>query len=155
MRKKKIKTLARNKRAKHDYHIEEYFEAGLVLEGNEVKSIKDQKVSINESFCQIRNGEAFIVNMHVTPYEYGQGGFSKQDPTRTRKLLLNKKELKKINGKITEKGYSFIPFELKEVKGLIKLDVAIGKGKKLYDKREDLKLKDDKRRIERSLRNMY
>lgn len=95
------------------------------------------------------------MNMHVTPYEYGNGGFSKQDPTRTRKLLLNKKELRKIYGKINEKGYAFIPVELKEVKGLIKLDVAIGKGKKLFDKREDLKAKDDKRRIERTLKDLY
>lgn len=151
----KIKTLAKNKRAKHDYHIEEYFEAGIVLEGNEVKSIKDIKVSINEAFCQIRNGEAYIVNMHVTPYEYGQGGFSKQDPTRLRKLLLHKKELRKIYGKINEKGYAFIPIEVKEKNGLIKVDVAIGKGKKLFDKRNDLKEKDDKRRIERTLKDMY
>lgn len=148
------KTLAKNRRAKHDYHIEEYFEAGIVLEGNEVKSIKQTRVSIKESFCQVRNNEVFIVGMHVTPYEYGNN-FSKLDPTRTRKLLLNKVEIRKINSKITEKGYALIPLEVKEVNGLIKVDIGIGKGKKLYDKRQDLKEKDDRRNIERVLKERY
>lgn len=148
------KTLAKNRRAKHDYHIEDYFEAGIVLEGNEVKSIKQTRVSIKESFCQVRNNEVFIVGMHVTPYEYGNN-FSKLDPTRTRKLLLNKIEIRKINQKITEKGYALIPLEVKEVKGLIKVDIGLGKGKKLYDKRQDLKEKDDRRNIERVLKERY
>lgn len=148
------KTLAKNRRAKHDYHIEEYFEAGIVLEGNEVKSIKQTRVSIKESFCQVRNNEVFIVGMHVTPYEYGNN-FSKLDQTRTRKLLLNKVEIRKINSKITEKGYALIPLEVKEVNGLIKVDIGIGKGKKLYDKRQDLKEKDDRRNIERVLKERY
>ena len=148
------KTLAKNKRAKHDYHIEDYFEAGIVLEGNEVKSIKQTKVSIKESFCQVRNNEVFIVGMHVAKYEYGNN-FSKLDTTRTRKLLLNKVEIRKINQKITEKGYALIPLEVKEVRGLIKVDIGIGKGKKLYDKRQDLKEKDDRRSIERVLKERY
>ena len=148
------KVLARNKKAKHDYHIEEYFEAGIVLEGNEVKSIKQTRVSIKESFCQVRNNEVFIVGMHVTPYEYSNN-FSKLDPTRTRKLLLNKVEIRKINSKITEKGYALIPLEVKEVKGLIKIDIGLGKGKKLYDKRQDLKEKDDRRNIARVLKERY
>lgn len=148
------KTLAKNRRAKHDYHIEDYFEAGIVLEGNEVKSIKQTRVSIKESFCQVRNNEVFIVGMHVTPYEYSNN-FSKLDPIRTRKLLLNKIEIRKINQKITEKGYALIPLEVKEVKGLIKVDIGLGKGKKLYDKRQDLKEKDDRRNIERVLKERY
>ncbi len=148
------KTLAKNRRAKHDYFIEEYFEAGIVLEGNEVKSIKQTRVSIKESFCQVRNNEVFIVGMHVTPYEYGNN-FSKLDPTRTRKLLLNKVEIRKINQKINEKGYALIPLEVKEVRGLIKVDIGLAKGKKLYDKRQDLKEKDDKRNIERVLKERY
>lgn len=148
------KTLAKNRRAKHDYFIEEYFEAGIVLEGNEVKSIKQTRVSIKESFCQVRNNEVFIVGMHVTPYEYGNN-FSKLDPTRTRKLLLNKVEIRKINHKINEKGYALIPLEVKEVRGLIKVDIGLAKGKKLYDKRQDLKEKDDKRNIERVLKERY
>lgn len=149
-----MKVIAKNKKAKHDYSFEDYFEAGIVLEGNEVKSIKDGKVSIKESFCQVRNNEVFIIGMHVTPYEFG-GGFSKQDPIRTRKLLLNKNEIKKINSKVVEKGYALVPLEVKEVRGLVKLDIGIGKGKKLYDKRQDLKEKDDKRRIDRTLKNLY
>ncbi|MDO4605422.1 MAG: SsrA-binding protein SmpB [Helcococcus sp.] len=148
------KTLAKNRRAKHDYFLEEYFEAGIVLEGNEVKSIKQTRVSIKESFCQVRNNEVFIVGMHVTPYEYGNN-FSKLDPTRTRKLLLNKVEIRKINQKINEKGYALIPLEVKEVRGLIKVDIGLAKGKKLYDKRQDLKEKDDKRNIERVLKERY
>lgn len=148
------KTLAKNKRAKHDYSIEEYYEAGIVLEGNEVKSVKQTKVSIKESFCQVRNNEVFIVGMHITPYEYGNG-FAKQEPTRTRKLLLNKREIRKINSKIKERGYTLIPLEVKEVRGLIKVDIGLGKGKKLYDKRNDLKEKDDRRKIERALKERY
>ena len=148
------KTLAKNRRAKHDYFIEEYFEAGIVLEGNEVKSIKQTRVSIKESFCQVRNNEVFIVGMHVTPYEYGNN-FSKLDPIRTRKLLLNKVEIRKINQKINEKGYALIPLEVKEVRGIIKVDIGLAKGKKLYDKRQDLKEKDDKRNIERVLKERY
>lgn len=155
MRKKTINTLARNKKAKHDYHIEEFYEAGIVLHGNEVKSIKLGKVSIKESYCQIKNGEAFIIGMHVNPYEPGQNAFNKLDPTRTRKLLLNKKELRKISSKVEEKGYAFFPLEIKEKNGLVKIDLGIGKGKKLFDKRQDLKEKDDKRKIERALKDSY
>lgn len=146
------KVLATNKRARHDYSLEDFYEAGIVLEGNEVKSIKSGKVSIKESFCQIRNGEVFINNMHVTPYEYGNS-FSKQDPTRIRKLLLNKSEINKISSKVVEKGYTLIPIEVKNLKGRIKIDIAIGKGKKIYDKRESLKERDDKRKIERAIRD--
>lgn len=147
-----IKTLAKNKKAKHDYFIEEYFESGLVLQGNEVKSIKEGKVSIKEAYCQVKNGEVFIVGMHVTPYSQSNN-FIKLDPTRTRKLLLNKKEIRKLEGRVQEKGYALLPLEIKDKNGLIKLDIGLGKGKKLYDKRQDLKLKDDKRRVERALKD--
>lgn len=148
------KILARNKRAKHDYFMEEYFEAGLVLEGNEVKSIKAGKVSIKEAYCQIRNGEAFIIGMHVTPYTQANN-FINLDPIRTRKLLLNKKEIKKIGSKTVEKGWALLPLEIKEKNGLIKIDIGLGKGKKLYDKRKDLKEKDAKRSIERTMKERY
>lgn len=147
-------SIAKNKKAKHDYNIEEYYEAGLVLEGNEVKSIKEGKVSIKEAYCQVKNGQVYIVGMHVTPYVL-DNNFIQIDPTRTRKLLLNKKEIKKIEIKFVEKGYALLPLEIKEVRGLVKLDIGLGKGKNLYDKRQTLKEKDDKRNIERSLKERY
>lgn len=148
------KSIAKNKRAKHDYHIEEYFECGIVLEGNEVKSIKSGKVSIKEAYCQVKNGEVFVIGMHVTPY-FANNNFITIDPTRTRKLLLNKKEIRKIGSKVVEKGYALLPLEIKEVNGLVKIDIGLGKGKNLYDKRQDLKAKDDKRHIERTLKERY
>lgn len=124
------------------------------MEGNEVKSIKNGKVSIKEAYCQIKNGEIFIIGMHITPY-FAQNNFIQIDPTRTRKLLLHKKEIKKIQTKVTEKGYALLPVEVKEVSGLIKIDICIGKGKNIYDKRQTLKEKDDKRRVERALKERY
>lgn len=149
-----MRIIERNKKAKHDYAFEEYYQAGISLQGNEVKSIKKSKVSIKESFCQVKKSEIYIIGMHVSPYEYANN-FDKIDPIRTRKLLLNKKEIRKIQSKIEQKGYSLIPLEVKEVSGLIKIIIGIGKGKKLYDKRNDLKAKDDKRNIERVLKERY
>lgn len=146
-----MKLLANNKKAYHDYFIEEKYEAGLSLVGSEVKSIKQGKVSIKEAFISDKNGEMFVYGMHVTPYSeaYDQ----KIDPTRTRKLLLHKKEINSLIGKKTIDGYTLVPLRVYDKDGLIKIEIALVKGKKLYDKRESIKRKDDKRRIERALKN--
>ena len=146
-----MKLLANNKKAYHDFFIEEKYEAGLSLVGSEVKSIKQGKVSIKEAFISDRNGEMFVYGMHVTPYSeaYDQ----KIDPTRTRKLLLHKKEINSLIGKKNIDGYTLVPLRVYDKDGLIKIEIALAKGKKLYDKRESIKRKHDKRRIERALKN--
>lgn len=146
----KMKLLANNKKAFHDYFIEEKYEAGIALKGSEVKSIKAGKVSIKEAFISDRKGEMYIYGMHVTPYKEG---YDKLDPTRTRKLLLHKKEINKLIGSKTADGYTLVPLRVYENKGLVKVEIALAKGKKQYDKRESIKRKDDKRRIERALKN--
>ncbi len=146
----KMKLLANNKKAFHDYFIEEKYEAGLALKGSEVKSIKAGKVSIKEAFISDRKGEMFVYGMHVTPYKEG---YDKIDPTRTRKLLLHKKEIEKLVGKKTADGYTLVPLKVYENNGLVKIEIALAKGKKIYDKRESIKRKDDKRRMERALKN--
>lgn len=146
-----MKLLANNKKAYHDYFIEEKYEAGLSLLGSEVKSIKKGKVSIKESFISDRNGEMFIYGMHVTPYE--QAYDKDIDPTRTRRLLLHKKEINKLIGVKTQAGYTIVPLRVYERDGLVKLELALAKGKKQYDKRESIKVKEDKRKIDRALKN--
>lgn len=146
-----MKLLANNKKAFHDYFIEEKYEAGLSLLGSEVKSIKKGKVSIKESFISDRNGEMFIYGMHVTPYE--QAYEKDIDPTRTRRLLLHKKEINKLIGQKTQSGYTIVPLKIYERDGLVKLELALAKGKKQFDKRESIKAKDDKRKIDRALKN--
>ena len=145
-----MKLLANNKKAFHDYLIEEKYEAGLELKGSEVKSIKAGKVSIKEAFISDKKGEMFVYGMHVTPY---MEGFDKIDSTRTRKLLLHKKEINKLVGKKTVDGYTLVPLKVYENNGLVKIEIALAKGKKMYDKRESIKRKDDKRRMERALKN--
>lgn len=146
-----MKLLANNKKAYHDYFIEEKYEAGLSLLGSEVKSIKKGKVSIKESFISDRKGEMFIYGMHVTPYS--QAYDKDIDPTRTRKLILHKKEINKLIGKKTQAGYTVVPLKIYERDGLVKLELALAKGKKQYDKRESIKAKDDKRKMDRALKN--
>lgn len=146
-----MKLLANNKNAYHDYFIEEKYEAGLSLLGSEVKSIKKGKVSIKESFISDRNGEMFIYGMHVTPYE--QAYEKDIDPTRTRRLLLHKKEINKLIGQKTQAGFTIVPLKIYERDGLVKLELALAKGKKQFDKRESIKAKDDKRKIDRALKN--
>lgn len=146
-----MKLLANNKKAYHDYFIEEKYEAGLSLLGSEVKSIKKGKVSIKESFISDRKGEMFIYGMHVTPYS--QAYDKDIDPTRTRRLLLHKKEINKLIGKKTQSGYTVVPLKIYERDGLVKLELALAKGKKQYDKRESIKAKDDKRKMDRALKN--
>lgn len=146
-----MKLLANNKKAYHDYFIEEKYEAGLSLLGSEVKSIKKGKVSIKESFISDRNGEMFIYGMHVTPYE--QAYEKDIDPTRTRRLILHKKEINKLIGQKTQAGFTIVPLKIYERDGLVKLELALAKGKKQFDKRESIKAKDDKRKIDRALKN--
>lgn len=146
-----MKLLANNKKAYHDYFIEEKYEAGLSLLGSEVKSIKKGKVSIKESFISDRKGEMFIYGMHVTPYS--QAYDKDIDPTRTRRLLLHKKEINKLIGKKTQAGYTVVPLKIYERDGLVKLELSLAKGKKQYDKRETIKAKDDKRKMDRALKN--
>ena len=146
-----MKQLANNKKAFHDYFIEKKYEAGIELKGDEVKSIKQGKVSIKESFIGDKNGEIYIYGMHVTPFREAYD--KKIDPTRTRKLLLHKKEISTLIGKKSQAGFTIVPLSIYEKNGLVKIEIALAKGKKLYDKRESLKRKDDKRRIERALKN--
>ena len=139
--------VAKNKKAYHEYFIEDKYEAGLVLVGTEVKSIRQGKVNLKDSYVSIKNGEAFVYNMHISPYE--KGNIYNVDPLRPRKLLLNKRELRKLIGLTTLKGYSLIPLSLYLKNGLVKMELSVAKGKKTYDKRQDIAKKDAERRIQR------
>lgn len=142
------KYLAKNRKARYEYFVEEAFEAGIVLVGTEVKSIRQGKVNIKESYADIKNGEVFLYSMNISPYE--KGNIYNVDPLRVRKLLLNKKEIRKLIGLTKEKGYTLVPLSLYLKNGLVKLELAVGKGKKNYDKRHVLAEKDAKRRMERT-----
>jgi SsrA-binding protein len=145
-----IKIIATNKKAYHDYFIEKTYECGIVLTGTEIKSIRRGKVQLRDSYGRIRNGEAFVWNMHIAPYE--EGNIFNHEPTRTRKLLLHKKEITQLIEASTTQGYTLIPTRLYLKNGRAKLELAIAKGKKNYDKREVEKQKDAKRQIERAFR---
>ena len=146
---KEKKVVAKNKKARHDYFIEDTYEAGLVLTGTEIKSIRQGKVSIKESYARIRNGEAFIHGMNISPYE--QGNIFNVDPLRTRKLLMHKKEIDKLAGSIKTKGLTLVPLSLYiNENGKAKMELAAAKGKQLYDKRHDIAKKDADRRMERA-----
>lgn len=134
------KIIATNPVAKHNYTILDTLEAGIVLSGTEIKSIRSNHVNLKDSYATISNGEAFIYSMHISPYE--QGNIFNKDPLRTRKLLLNKREIYKLTGMIQKQGYTLVPISLYFRGSIVKLELGIGKGKKLYDKREDLKKKD-------------
>ena len=142
-----IRVMARNKKARFDYFIEATYEAGLVLTGTEVKSIRQGKVNLRDSYAQIENGEVFVTGMHISPYE--QGNIYNRDPLRKRKLLLNRSEIRKLIGLTTQKGYSLIPLSIYIKDGLVKLELAIAIGKKQYDKRESMAKKDAERRMQR------
>ena len=148
-----IKTIANNKKARHDYFIENIIEAGISLAGTEVKSIRQGKVSIKESYCSIKNGEVFILGMNITPYDHGN--IYNLEPTRERKLLLNKREINKLIGQTKEKGYSLIPLNVHIKNGWIKLDIALARGKKNYDKRDSMLEKEHERNIQYALKNKY
>lgn len=144
------KVLVQNKKASHDYFIEDTYEAGLVLTGTEIKSIRNGRANLKDSFCRIQNGEAFLLNMHISPFE--QGNRHNVDPTRTRKLLLHKTQIMKLYGQVKEQGMALVPLKLYVKNGFCKVLVGLAKGKKNYDKRQDIAKKDAQREMQRALR---
>lgn len=145
------KVVAQNKKAFHDYFIEETYEAGIVLQGTEIKAIRAARLNLKDSYARIHNGEMFIYSMHISPYE--QGNRYNHDPLRTRKLLLHKKQINTLIGETKEAGYALIPLKVYLKNGFAKVLIGLAKGKKKYDKREDLKQKDANREIQRALRD--
>ena len=146
------KIIAKNPVAKHNYTIEHTLEAGIVLSGTEIKSIRNGKVNLKDSYATIKNGEAFIFSMHISPYEHGN--IFNKDPLRDRKLLLTKREINKLIGQIKTQGYTLIPICLYFKGNKVKLELGIGKGKKLYDKRQDMAKKEAQMKIQRALKEM-
>lgn len=145
------KVVAQNKKANHDYFIDETIEAGIVLQGTEIKSVRNGKVQLKDAFVRIRNNEAWISNMHISPYE--QGNRFNHEPLRSRKLLLHKKQINELIGLSKQDGYSIIPVKMYMKDGFAKVLIGMGKGKKNYDKRDDLKKKEAKRDIERAFKS--
>jgi len=150
-----IKLVAQNKKAHFEYFLEELFEAGLSLSGTEVKSLRQGKCSLKESFVRIEKGEAFLYNMHISPYE--QGNIFNKDPLRTRKMLLHKSEIRRLIGKVKTDGYTIVPVKIYFKGNYAKVQIALAKGKKLYDKRQDIAKKDQRREAEKSfkIQKMY
>ncbi len=150
MGKDNFKLIANNKKAYHDYFIDEKYETGIELYGTEVKSIRMGKCSIKEAFVRIQNGEVYIYGMHVNPYE--KGNIFNKDPLRARKLLMHKAEIHKLGGKIAEKGFTLVPLQVYFKGSLVKVEIGLARGKKLYDKREDNAKKDQRRELEREFK---
>jgi SsrA-binding protein len=142
-----------NRKARHDYHVEETYEAGIVLKGTEVKSLRDGKASLNESFAYLQDGEVWLRDMYIKPYTHGS--YTNHEERRPRKLLLNKKEIRELDKAITQKGYTLIPLKLYFKQGYAKLLLGIARGKKQYDKREDIKEKDMRRELDRKVKGSY
>lgn len=155
MSKNSTKLIANNKKAFHDYFIEDKYEAGIVLHGTEVKSLRMGKCSIKEAFVRVEKGEVFIYNMHISPYE--KGNIFNKDPLRVKKLMLHNYEINKIAGKMAEKGYTLVPLQVYFKGSLVKVEIALAKGKKLYDKRQDIAKKDQRREAEKEfkVKNLY
>lgn len=147
MKDEDIKLVANNKKARHDYYIEKIYEAGLVLKGTEVKSIRQGRVNLKESYVIVKDGEVFVFGMHISPYK--EGNIFNEDPLRTRKLLLNKNEIRKISQDVKLAGSTVVPLRLYFKNGRAKLEIALAKGKKLYDKRESQRERDIKRSLDR------
>lgn len=145
-----MKIVAQNRKAYHDYFVEDTLEAGIVLLGTEVKSIRDGKVNLKDSYVLIKDAEAFLLNCHISPYSHGN--ISNHDPLRTRKLLIHKNQIIKLKGKLIQKGYSLIPLKIYFKGAFAKVEIGLAKGKKLYEKREKIKEKEVKRDIERAVR---
>ena len=147
--------IANNKKAYHDYFIEEKYEAGISLAGTEVKSLRTGKCSLKESFIRVENGELFIYGMHISPYE--KGNIFNKDPLRVRKLLLHRHEINRIAGQMTQKGYTIVPLQVYFKGSLVKVEIALARGKKLYDKRQDIAKKDMRREAEKDfkVKNLY
>lgn len=152
---KGIKLIANNKKAFHDYFIEDTYEAGIALAGTEVKSLRMGKCSIKEAFVRIENGEVIIYGMHISPYE--KGNIFNKDPLRPRKLLMHKYEINKLMGKIKEKGMTLVPLKVYFKGSLVKVEIGLARGKKLYDKRQDIAKKDQRREAEKEfkVKNLY
>lgn len=146
-----IKVIAKNRKARFNFEIIETYEAGIELKGTEVKSVRMSKINISEGYASIDNGEVFLKQVHISPYE--QGNIFNVDPLRVRKLLLHKSEINKLIGETTQKGYTLVPLMVYLKRGKVKIELGLAKGKKLYDKRESLAKKDIQRRIERELKN--
>jgi len=144
-----VKVAAENRKARHDYFIDEKYEAGIALTGTEVKSIRAGRASLRDSYAEVLDGEAFLNNMHISPYE--KGSCFNHDPKRRRRLLLHKREIKRLLGMTTQKGYTLIPLRLYFKKGKVKVEIGLARGKKLYDKRRDLARRDAQREIARAL----
>lgn len=155
MGKESIKLVANNKKAYHDYFIDEKYEAGIELFGTEVKSIRMGKCSVKEAFVKVDRGEVYVCGMHISPYE--KGNIFNKDPLRVRRLLLHKYEIMKLNGKIAEKGYTLVPIQVYFKGSLVKVEVGLARGKKLYDKRADIAKKDQRRELEKEfkVKNLY
>ena len=155
MGKESIKLVANNKKAYHDYFIDEKYEAGIELFGTEVKSIRMGKCSVKEAFVKIDRGEVYVCGMHISPYE--KGNIFNKDPLRVRRLLLHKYEIMKLNGKIAEKGYTLVPLQVYFKGSLVKVEVGLARGKKLYDKRADIAKNDQRRELEKEfkVKNLY
>lgn len=148
------KLIANNKKARHDYFIDEVYEAGIALTGTEIKSMRQGKVNLKESYAKIEHGEVIVYNMHISPYE--QGNRYNVDPIRPRKLLLHKKEIRKLIGYTTQKGLTLVPLQIYlNGRGLAKMEVAVARGKKLYDKRDDMAKKDAARRMEKEMKKKW
>ncbi len=155
MGKQDKRLIANNKKARFDYFIEDTYEAGISLHGTEVKSLRMGKCSVKESFIRIENGEVYIYNMHISPYE--KGNIFNKDPLRVKKLLLHKYEINKLAGQIAQKGYTIVPLEVYFKGDLVKVSIGLAKGKKLYDKRQDIAKKDQRREAEKEfkVKNLY
>ncbi len=150
--KKGVKPVAQNRKARHEYFIEDTYECGIELVGTEVKSIRAGKVNIKDAYAQVKGGQAYVIGMHVSPYE--QGNIFNRDPFRSRRLLLHKREIHKLQALSQADGYSLIPLQLYLKDGLVKLELAVAKGKKLYDKRHTLAERDAQRDMERRMKNV-
>ena len=144
-------SIAKNRRARHEYHILETWEAGVVLTGTEVKSLRNGKANLTDAFGVVKDGEVYLLNLHIAPYE--QGNQFNHEPTRTRKLLLHRREIRRLIGAVERQGLTLVPLELYFKKGKAKVALALGKGKKLHDKREDERKRDDEREIARLVRS--
>ena len=149
--KNSVKIIAQNKKAYHDYFVEEKYEAGVELFGTEVKSIRAGKVNVKESYCDIKDGEVFVVGMHISPYE--QGNVFNKDPLRPKKLLLHKREILKLFGLVSQKGYTLVPLQVYLKNSRVKIEIGLCRGKKLYDKRDDMARNDAKRDMERAFKS--
>lgn len=152
MRERITRDLATNRKARHDYHIIETYEAGIALAGTEVKSLRQGKANLKDSFARVEKGELFLYNMHISPYE--KGNIFNKDPLRPRKLLMHRKEIDRLYGLVKEKGVTLIPLRVYlNERGLVKVELAVAKGKTLYDKREDIKRRDAEREMEKAFKN--